>query len=345
MLSSGEMANGDLLPSLVRHIAAARGKHKLEGLLRETRDRLGLGRAIRVTGNLAELGNSVQGAIVDGHIAVQTIRDLVDEVEETGGQHIFLYRLTPSGRGNLTVERLAGAFQAPPQGVTLDYYGDEPQRQTNFLVRDGKLIVKQVYTAEYWETNEDESEREATRRVTVQELRRRRAVNLLVVDPLADEAEIRIDRVHGNDHGLMLAELGRFEQTLASVSDVTEDLQPLAIRANFRALVQDRHNTYMAVDRAQDPSVAQTISSRRQGIHGTDVRDHPRYGMGGDDYVRDSASIYWQINAEQRVYTFISAVDFEVDDEVVEHTKVYVSAKVTPQELAHVLGRIRQFAV
>ena len=282
VLSSGAMANGDLLPSLVRHIAAARGKHKLEGLLRETRDRLGLGRAIRVTGSLAELGNSVQGAIVDGHIAVQTIRDLVDEVEETGGQHIFLYRLTPSGRGNLTDERLAGAFQAPPQGVTLDYYGDEPQRQTNFLVRVGKLIVKQVYTAEYWETNEDESERGATRRVTVQELRRRRAVNLLVVDPLADEAEIRIDRVHGNYHDLMLAELGRFEQTLASVSDVTEDLQPLAIRANFRALVQDRHNTYMAVDRAQDPSVAQTISSRRQGIqwHGrarsSQVRDGRR---------------------------------------------------------------------
>ena len=339
------MANGDLLPSLVRRIAAARGKHKLEGLLRETRDRLGLGRAIRVTGSLAELGNSVQGAIVDGHISVQTIRDLVDEVEETGGQHIFLYRLTPSGRGNLTDERLAGAFHAPPQGVTSHYYGDEPQRQTNFLVRVGKLIVKQVYTAEYWETNEDESERGATRRVTVQELRRRRAVNLLVVDPLAGEAEIRIDRVHGNYHDLMLTELERFEQTLASVSDVTEDLQPLAIRANFRALVQDRDNTYMAVDRAQDPSVAQTISSRRQGTNGTDVRDHPRYGMDGEDYVRNSASIYWLLDAERRVYTLISAVDFEVDDEVVEHTKVYVSAKVTPEELAHVLGRIRQFAV
>ena len=339
------MANGDLLPSLVRRIAAARGKHKLEGLLRETRDRLGLGRAIRVTGNLAQLGNSVQGAIVDGHISVQTIRDLVDEVEETGGQHIFLYRLTPSGRGNLTVERLAGAFDAPPQGVTSHYYGDEPQRQTNFLVRDGKLFVKQVYTAEYWETNEDESERGATRRVTVQELRRRRAVNLLFVDPLAGEAEIRIDRVHGNDHGLALTELERFEQTLASVSDVTEDLQPIAIRANFRALVQDRVNTYMAVDRAQDQSVAQTISSRRQGTNGTDVRDHPRYGMDGEDYIRDSASIYWQLDAEQRVYTFVSAVDVEVDDEVVEHTKVYVSAKVTPEELAHVLGRIRQFAV
>ena len=91
--------------------------------------------------------------------------------------------------------------------------------------------------------------------------------------------------------------------------------------------------------------MAQTISSRRQGTNGTDVRDHPRYGMDGEDYIRDSASIYWQLDAEQRVYTFISAVDVKVDDAVVEHTKVYVSAKVTPEELAHVLGRIRQFAV
>ena len=46
VLSFAEMANGDLLPALVRRIAAAHGKHKLEDLLRETRDRLGLGRAI-----------------------------------------------------------------------------------------------------------------------------------------------------------------------------------------------------------------------------------------------------------------------------------------------------------
>ncbi len=334
--------NRDLLPALIRRISAARGKQKLEALLRETRDRLHLGRAIRVTGNLPELENSVQGAIIDGHISEQQVRDLVDEVEETGGQHIFLHTLTDSGRRRLTENRLSQAFNAPPQHVTAHYYGDEPVRQTYFLTRHDKLVVKQLYTAEYWERNEEESQRGATRRVFVEELQRRRAVNLLVVDPARGEAETRIDRVTGTiNNNMVLEELERFEHTLSAAVDVVADLGP--VRLDFLALVQHRDGTFMAVDRAQDPSVAQLISSRRHGMDGTDVRDHPKW-MSGNEYVRDSMAIHWILDDERSVYTLISAVEFDVDGETVEHTKVYVSAKVTPEELQYVLGRIRQFA-
>src|SRR5438067_1313889 len=95
-----------------------------------------------------ELQRAVPGGlnrvVVMGHISEQEVRALVDEVEENGAQHIFLYRLTDAGRRNLTADKLAAAFHAPPTRLSARYYGDEPPRQQYFLNRDGILFVKQV---------------------------------------------------------------------------------------------------------------------------------------------------------------------------------------------------------
>ena len=57
----------------------------------------------------------------------------------------------------------------------------------------------------------------------------------------------------------------------------------------------------MSTDGAEDPSVKVSISNRRAGHAGHDVRDHPSYDYASAPYVRDHVNIYW--HTEQLVAT------------------------------------------
>jgi hypothetical protein len=301
------------------------------------------------TGSVEELENALQGAVVDGHIDTAEIKALVDEIEETGGQHVFLFKLTPAGRAALTSATLGGQFHAPPQTVTPGFYADLPRTTCVFIGdRPNQLIVKEVYTGSFWEPDEEESVDTPKKKTRVTVLRERRAVNILRILNNGD-VEIRIDRLKGaNDTSLALEGLEQFKQRLAAVVDFDAHLEPVAIRAAFPAIVAAENETVMLTDRATDASASQGFSSRRDSpTRGTDVRRHPNYRLKGNNYVRDSVNIYWKIDGSDKdlVYTIVSAVDIGDDPAApVEYTKVYFSAKVSPAELDYVITRIRHFA-
>src|SRR5207245_1114720 len=93
----------------------------------------GLGRnEMRSTGTLEELQTAVAGAVIDGHITTAMIRNLTDEVEENGAQHIFLYALTAEGRQQLTSHHFQQRLDAPPHNATAAFYGEQPNNRIVF---------------------------------------------------------------------------------------------------------------------------------------------------------------------------------------------------------------------
>ncbi len=344
MVSSPGM---ELVPQLVDRISKARGKRKLVDLLRSVKEAHDL--RIRTTGTLEDLEAALTGVVLDEHLSLDSLRAVVDEVEENGAQHIFLFKLTDAGREALTPRRLANAFPAPPANLTQGFYGETPRRHTVFIGdRPGQVIVKEVHTGSYWELDEDESEDGPTRRVRVTVLRQRRAVNMLRIFPATGDAEIRIDRLKGsNDTKIALEGLDDFTTRLAAVLDMQGHLTPVDVRPSFPTMVAAEGETFMLTDHASDASARQIISSRREGpTRATDIRKHPNYQLKGNGYVRDALHIYWKVaGADDRlVFSIISAVQPDDTDDDTEYAKVYVSAKVEPGDLDYVIARIRQFA-
>jgi hypothetical protein len=308
---------------------------------------------MRTTGSVEELENALQGAVVDGLIETAEIKALVDEIEETGGQHVFLFKFTVAGRAALTSAVLSERFSAPPNNVTPGFYADRPRTTCVFIGnRPNQLVVKEVYTGEFWEIDEDASEDTPTRKTRVTVLRERRAVNLLRILSSGD-VEVRIDRLRGaNDSALAMAGLAQFKDRLSPTVDFDTHFEPVAVRAAFPAMVAAEDETVMLTDRATDASASQGFASRRDSpVRGTDIRKHPNYRLRGNQYVRDSLHIYWKIDGreEDPAYTIISAIDVDEHDSddaaaAVEYTKVYFSAKLSPAELDYVIARIRHFA-
>lgn len=336
----------ELVPELVKRISQARGKRKLMDLLRVVKERHGL--RIRTTGSAEELEQALTGVVLDRHLSLDEVRSLVDEIEENGAQHIFLFKLTDAGRRALTSQRLLAAFGTPPATVTAGFYGDTPRRQTVFVGdRPGVLVVKDVHTGSYWELDEDASEDAPKRKVRVTVLRERRAVNLLRIEPQTGKVEIRIDRLKGsNDQNIALDGFDDFTTRLANVLNLEEHLTPVDVRTAFPAMVAAEDETFMLTDHASDASSRQAITSRRErASRATDIRKHPNHRMKGNQYVRDSLHIYWNIDRDEdnRLFTIVSAVKPKEDVPDLEYAKVYVSARVEPGELAYVLARVRSF--
>jgi hypothetical protein len=367
----------DLLHKLVDRIIAARGKGHLQQLLRQTKEQKDLKRsAFRVTGSKDEIQKAVFAAVADGHLDTADVARLVDEIEECGSQHVYLYDLTDAGVAALTDQTLR-EFRAAPQQPTDAFYADRPDaRRTYSVERGGRVFVKQVYTATFWEIDENDpvAENSDRRRVRVEVVRERRGVNVFRVDRTARTAEIRIDRIRSReDRTLAEKELQTFLTSLSRVVDSNEHLRPIEIRRAFPRIVDADDETFIATDMAADADVRQLFSSRREGRRGQDVRKHPNYKLRGSGYVRDSLNVYWDFTRSpdeepESIHTIIRAVDREADEEddsgtkspthdddddtittsspanTVEHAKVYIPAHISESALTYVLGRIRHFA-
>jgi hypothetical protein len=336
----------ELVPQLVERISQARGKRKLVELLRSVKQAHDL--KIRTTGTTEQLEEALTEVVLDHHLSLDAVRTLVDEIEENGTQHIFLFRLTDAGQAALTARRLANAFAAPSANVTAGFYGETPRRHAVFIGdRPGQLIVKEVHTGSFWELDEDASEDGPTRRVRVTVLRQRRAINMLRIMPESGDVEIRIDRLRGaNDKKIALAGLDQFVTRLG-VLNLEQHLQPVDIRPAFPAIVGAEDETFMLTDHARDASARQIISSRREGPRrATDIRQHPNYRLKGNQYLRDALHIYWKIDGDddRMVFSILSAIKPDGAGGDLEYTKVYISAKVEPGDLDYVIARIRQFA-
>lgn len=346
--------NGELLDLLLARLRAARDKRAIQGLLRAVNDEQALRRGeLRITGNKDELLQHIRDGIDRRLLSVHRLATFVDQLEENGGQHLFLFDLTPDGLAALSPTTFRHAFPPIPPGPTPAMYADIPdQPQVYFSDRPDALVVKQIHAATFWEKDENRSHSDDTERTTVVVRRRRRALNLFRLLPDQQQAEIRLDRI---THGIGDKEVGEYLRefllTLDPILNVDRHLRPTPIWNGFRAIVNCRAGTYMSTDGAEDPSVKVNISNRRSGGRGHDVRDHPSYQFAATDYVRDHLNIYWDTEAlapivdldrgdPKRVHTILSR--FTLDDRT--YGKVYIAATISPEVLSSVTERIRGFA-
>jgi len=329
----------ELLDALVSRLREARAKGRLELLLKQIKQEQDVPRRkFRASGTIDQLREAVQIAAEDGSISVNVLASLVDEVEENGGQHIFLFDLNEAGRQQVRSEAFKDSFHALPTQPTPAMYADLPSAKRTYIAeKTNRIVVKQIYRATYWEKDEDRSYSHADERATIMVRRHRRAINLLLLDPVLGRAEVRIDRVRGQmDDGLALTLFSEFQEDLKDNFDFAFLTTPVPIWRGFTRIVSDRDNTYMSIDGARDASVNVNISNRRENDRGTDVRDHPAYTYTTGDYVRDTLNVYWLQEGKEKIHTILS----RVPDATIG--KVYVAAKIDAEQLAYVLERIRQ---
>jgi hypothetical protein len=342
----------DLIEVLLNRLFDANAKGKLEVFLSEIKSKKKIPfQDLRTSGTSEELVDIVKDAVAANHVTRRELAGLVDEIEENGGQHIFLFDLTADGRKNLTRERLLDALPELPGEPTRAFYAKHPSSTRTYVKDHGEaVVVKQIRTSAYWEKNEAASEVTADRRVEIYEHVRRRAVHSLWLFPSSDQVQIRIDRVRSGDYrSLALEFLNDFLQAIIHVLDLRRDLRPVPIWDGYAGMVASRDETFMNTDDAFDATVKESITNRREGMRGTDVRDHPSYHLADSGYGRKQLAVYWRLpgtfgkpgdNEPPTVYTRMTTVDpgkFRMG-------KVYVSAKVPKEQLEHVLGRIRHFA-
>jgi hypothetical protein len=345
MLTAEREALFDLL---VRRVNDARGKAHLEQLLKDLKAEQNIpAKALKATGSKEELATAVKIAADKGWLTERRLADLVDHLEENGGQHIFLFDLTARGVARLTRARLAEAFTEIPARPTAALYATLPTAKRTYLIaRPDALVVKQVFKAEYWEKDEEKSKAHTNddERATFVRRRERRAINLFRIQPEQRLAEMRIDRVRGDrDDALALDLAADFLKDLEPALTAAEDLAPLDIRRGLRQMAADRTDIYLNADDAVDASAQMSLANRRERDRGPDIRDHVRYQLDGDDCARERLSPYWIIDGDEdnKVFTHLSVVDV---DGIGECGKIYVSATLEPAVLNHVLDRIRHFA-
>jgi len=167
----------ELPQRLVARLVQASGKGKLETLLRDAKKAKGLtSKQITVSGSSEDLEKAAWSAVTDGHITVQELAALVDEVEECGAQHLYLYTLTDLGVTALADKQLK-KLPLVPQSPTEAFYADQPSaRRTYHVLRGNNVFLKQIYTAHYWERDEKRSSSSPTERIDVRVIKARRGV-------------------------------------------------------------------------------------------------------------------------------------------------------------------------
>lgn len=335
-----------VLPAVLDRLFAANGKGRLEALLRAIKDTQKAPKsAFRTTGAQSDLAEGVREAIDGGYLTLDRLAAVVDELEENGAQHIFLFTLTEAGKANLSAKRLGDAYPAPPKSPTAAMYAEQPTRRTVFEDRSGGLVLKQLSVGEFWEVDENESKETADLRVRVWNRERKRAINLLRVRRSTGEAEIRIGRARNRDDTpLALELLAAFVSSISDVIDVPRDLRPLPVWLGYRAMIGQKEETYMSTDDGYDASVRMRVANRRAGTRGTDVRDHASFAL-RSSHTRDTLNLYWRIpariadNPKAMLHTIMSRLRMKTPP--TDYAKVYVAAHTSAQELDHVLGRIR----
>lgn len=301
----------------------------------------------RATGTQDQLREAANKAKDLGLLSESRLAALLDKIEENGAQHVFLFDYSSGARSELTAERIAASFPEAPSPSPAMYVGRPSRPMLYYRVSSnpGAVVVKQVRSVEYWEKNDDESEEQGDRRIIVYNLHKKRAVNLFVVQPELGRAEIRIDRVRSQiDQRLVEGMFNDFRNDLDKRLPFYDLIMPTPIWNGFPRIIAAKSETFMTVDEASDSSVNVIMSSRREGSRGTDIRSHSSYDLDLPTYSRNQLNVYWQLpqppgGPRRLLHTILTRVRLKNST----LAKVYFAARAAPEEIHHVLDRIRHF--
>jgi hypothetical protein len=332
-----------LLTALLARVKDTGAKSALQTMLADIKATQNLGRQeLRTSGTLEELGAAVRIAIDRNWLTEERLASLVDEAEENGGQHIFMFRVTDAGVAAVRAATLRASFPNAPMRPTPALYAELPQAtRTFFQERQTALVVKQIYRADYWEKDETKSYSNANERGSITVRHERRAVNLFAFKPEERLAEFRIDRVHAQDETFAVENFQAFAADLEPTVDWQTHLEPIPIWEGFSQIVADRDRTYMSTDEGEDATVGIRIKNRRLGALGVDVRDQPKYPEGV--LARRTLNVYWVQEDGSRIHTILSKVRIGELQNGVDVAKVYIAAKLDQNTLEGLLATIRSF--
>lgn len=337
----------DISAILLQRIFAAQGTSRLAKLLRSAKGEDVPRGAFRTTGTREQLEEAANSALLSGYISTDDLAQIVDEVEENGAQHVFLFNLTDAGKKALTRAAIEKSVPVVPPSAAL--YGEAPQRRSLFIDRGGEGFgVKQVFTSDYWELDRARSKDTDEERVSWYVKKHRRAVNVMLVRPDENELEVRIDRVRSSqDDRLATRNYQLFEASLVGLFDRVKHAEPLRFTPSQLAKIASaKKETYMTVDEAEDGDFSQRISNTRERAKGLDVREYEHYALDGKGLKRTSLNIYWRVN-DEKIHSILSNVPLLMTDDPTADelgAKVYLPATLQPQDMRHVIDRIRHFA-
>lgn len=328
---------------LLHRIDTAKGNGRLATLLAEIKVRSGA--SIRTTGTHAVLADSFLGALGKQLTSIEELAGLVESTEETGFQHIILFRRTDSAPA-IDEATILEAFTAPPSTPTEAYFRAIPTQNRFYAYkRNDRIFIKQIRSVTFFKNEPTANRSDGDLSFVARRKVQARSVNLFAVDPSTGEAEIRIDRVHSGHDSQVLAET-QFKQFVSAINDSTgilDHYEPLSIQDHFNKIVNEIDGTFMTHDFATD-ATTKLMMMRRRDSPNSDIRQDTRHVMTGPQYARKRVPIYWELPADLgggRVHTLLSREKWHGEDEV---GKIYVAARVQPAELDHVIARLRAVA-
>lgn len=331
-----------LVEKLVDRIIESRAKNRLEDFLKAAKEKNAAPvRAFATAGSRDQLVKALDSAIQGGFITLREVVSLMDRIEENGAHHIFMFDLTKSGHAALTEKALRGAFKLLPDPPPEDMYSEVPAKPYTFLrIRDPIIALKQVRQTMYMMLDPKKtvtlpSGEQTITRVPVE----RRAVNMLIINVKTGAVEIRIDRSDSTSDATAIEDFDRFVTDMKDSLKWKEHLDPFPIRSSFPKMVDSR-DIFMKAAQVVGSDLAGTVASVREL---TDVRDAKRYNFSPVDDRWDIVKAYFSPPKEEsdpELYAVVNPVDIHG----IECAKVYISARVEPEELSGVIARIRNFA-
>lgn len=333
-----------LAEKLVKRFFAARSREQIITVLRLLKDSDdNAKRELRISGNLDDLEKQFSDAVGRGWITTAKLAKMVDEAEENGNQHVFLFNLTEAGLKALTSAIALSRFKRESANPTEALYEALPE-QTVFVraTSDDAFIVKEVFTATYWVTSStthptDDEE------IIVRNRLRQRAMNMLVIDSSQRRAEIRIARIDDRGETIenTVVRLKRFIDLLQPWLSIDDHLTPVPIWDSFPLLQQNRDEVVMPSDKSASSTSNQNMSIRKRGTH-ADIRDDPDYPKSAATHARTEMRIEWiRGRKEDGDYIPCRLAEFKVDKR--QLAKIEIRARLQMDALSYVIGRIRYF--
>ncbi len=298
--------------------------------------------SFRSRGTFQEVCNSVRQAIADRHLSLSDIASFVDEVDENGAQHIFMFNAPSQEFVESTVGAIKDKFTERPSGLDLDWYADLPAKMhLHYEIRGEVVVLREIKKVEYWVIDRNESTETINKQVIVKVKKESRALNLLRIHVDTGLIEIRLARASSQvPHKLWESELKRFADRILPALDF-KLLEPIPIWTGFSGQLANRDDTYLKTDEAHDTSTSQRISKIRQA--GSDLRDNPDYNLDEDRFLRDKLNIYWIVVSETANEAVVHTIQQRVKFEGQDLGKIYIAQHATDNVIDHVLGTIRSY--
>ena len=333
-----------MLKDMLERIRDAHAVNRLSKSLLKLKEERALGhRNLKATGSYEELCDSISEAIDNGHLSLDDIAKIVNEVEENGRQHIFLFSEENTKYLSDIVEQLSGNFpHAQTSDVRKNYAKLPAEDRVWYEDRSPTHILKFTGTTSYWTINAEQSQESEERIVIVKDKRQSRVIHLLKVHSDSGLIEVRIQAAGADAPSTQWkTDFFMFANLFSSVLPL-EQLSAVPIWKGFRSQIKETEGTYLVTDEAFEAQTTQRISLRRE--HGKDLREHKDYDLDDIRFARDTLNIYWfvhdQEDDEYRIHTIQQRVNLNKN----EYAKVWISRHV-PNEcidilLDRIIGRI-----